>query len=363
MSMAFGMDNSSDSIVNIKVIGVGGGGGNAVDRMIQTGASEVEFISVNTDVQALNESRASIKLHIGNKLTGGRGAGSNPEVGCKAAEEDREEIEKVLKGADMVFITAGMGGGTGTGASPIVAEIAKTMGVLTVGVVTKPFKFEMRQRMRKAEMGIEKLSQHVDALIVIPNERLKLISEQKITAEEAYHAADEVLTQGVFGITNLIMEKGTINLDFADVTSVMKDAGYAHMGVGRASGKEKVQTAVINAISSPLLETSVKGARGLIVNITSPPGIALDEIEEAGEMLSAQAHPDANFIFGQTTDASLNDEVIVTVIATKFEEEDLQDVSDPVTSSKTNENDQNNEKNDDDDDDSDYRDLVALFNR
>jgi len=317
--MNFGMDNESDKIVCIKVIGVGGGGGNAVNRMIDSAMDSVEFISVNTDSQALNVSKATYKLHIGAKHTKGKGAGGFPEKGQKAAEENREEISAALKDADMVFITAGMGGGTGTGAAPIVAEIAHEMGVLTVGIVTKPFAFEGKRRMEQAEAGVAALRDSVDALLVIPNERLKLLSEQKITLKNAFSAADEVLRQGVQSISDLINVPGIVNLDFADVTAIMKNAGYAHMGVGRAQGKDKAQIAANQAIQSLLLETSIKGARGVIVNITASEDIDLEDVDFAASMVHSQAHPDVNLIWGAALDSRLQDEMIVTLIATGFD--------------------------------------------
>ncbi len=316
--MPFEIDNQIDDDVIIKVIGVGGGGGNAVDRMILSGVQGVEFISVNTDRQALNRSKATQKIQIGEKITRGKGAGSNPEIGQKAAEESREAIAAAIRGSDMVFITAGMGGGTGTGAAPVVAEVARDMGVLTIGIVTKPFSFEGRRRMEQAENGITALREHVDSLVVIPNERLKLVSEQRITLQNAFMIADDVLRQGAQSISDLIKLPGLVNLDFADVTSVMKDAGYAHMGVGRASGKDKAEQAAKMAISSPLLETTIDGAKGVIINITSSPDIGLDEIDNASSMISDQAHADANIIWGAAFDESMEDEMSVTVIATGF---------------------------------------------
>ncbi len=316
--MPFEIDNDFDNIVQIKVIGVGGGGGNAIDRMVTAGVQGVEFISVNTDRQALYRSKATQKIQIGEKVTHGKGAGSNPETGQKAADESREAIAAAIRGSDMVFITAGMGGGTGTGAAPIVAEIAHDMGVLTVGIVTKPFDFEGRRRMEQAESGITALKEHVDSLVVIPNERLKLVSEQRITLLNAFSVADDVLRQGVQSISDLIKLPGLVNLDFADVTAVMKDAGYAHMGVGRASGKDKAEEAAKMAISSPLLETSINGAKGVIINITSSPDIGLDEMEAASSMISKQAHEDANIIWGAAFDEDMDDEMSVTVIATGF---------------------------------------------
>ena len=316
--MPFEIDNDFDNIVQIKVIGVGGGGGNAVDRMVTSGVQGVEFISVNTDKQALYRSKATQKIQIGEKVTHGKGAGSKPEIGQKAADESREAIAAAIRGSDMVFITAGMGGGTGTGAAPIVAEIAHDMGILTVGIVTKPFAFEGKRRMVQADEGIASLKEHVDSLVVIPNERLKLVSETRITLLNAFSIADDVLRQGVQSISDLIKLPGLVNLDFADVTAVMKDAGYAHMGVGRASGKDKAETAANMAISSPLLETSINGAKGVIINITSSPDIGLDEIETASSMIAAQAHEDANIIWGAAFDENMDDEMSVTVIATGF---------------------------------------------
>ena len=315
--MPYEFENEVESIVHIKVVGVGGGGGNAIDRMVEY-VSGVEFISINTDKQSLNRSKATQKVQIGEKITHGKGAGSKPEVGEKAAEESREVIAELLKDTDMVFITAGMGGGTGTGAAPIVAEIAKEMGILTVGIVTTPFLFEGKRRMEQAEQGIAKLQQHVDSLIVIPNERLKHISEEKITLQNAFYAADDVLRQGVQSITDLIVIPGLVNLDFADVTSVMKDAGYALMGVGVASGKDKAKIAAQNAISSPLLGTSIQGAKGLIVNIKASPDIGLDEIQEASTMISEQADENAIIIWGAALDEEMEDAISVIVIATGF---------------------------------------------
>lgn len=320
--MPFEIDNDFDNIVQIKVIGVGGGGGNAVDRMVTMGVQGVEFITVNTDKQALYRSKATQKIQIGEKITHGKGAGSKPEMGQKSAEESREAIAAAIRGSDMVFITAGMGGGTGTGAAPIVAEVARDMGVLTVGIVTKPFQFEGRRRMEQAENGISALREHVDSLVVIPNERLKLVSEQRITLQNAFSIADDVLRQGVQSISDLIKLPGLVNLDFADVTAVMKDAGYAHMGVGRASGKDKAEAAAKMAISSPLLETAINGAKGVIINITSSPDIGLDEIEVASSMISEQAHEDANIIWGAAFDENMDDEMSVTVIATGFSTHD-----------------------------------------
>lgn len=316
--MAFVLDEEMQNVTNIKVIGVGGGGGNAVNRMVESGLSGVEFVAMNTDQQALLNSKATQKVQLGAKLTKGRGAGADPEIGQRAAEESKDEITNALKGAQMVFITAGMGGGTGTGAAPVVAEIARDMGILTVGIVTKPFAFEGKRRMEQAEKGISALREHVDSLVVIPNERLKYVSEAKITLANAFAVADDVLRQGVQSISDLILLPGIVNLDFADVTAVMKDAGYAHMGVGRASGKDKAETAANMAISSPLLETAINGAKGVIINITSSPDIGLDEVETASAMIAAQADKEANIIWGAAFDEDMEDEMSVTVIATGF---------------------------------------------
>ncbi len=318
--MAFGLDTGPESVVTIKVIGVGGGGSNVVNRMVRSGVQGVDFIAVNTDKQALSTSSATYKIQIGEKLTGGQGAGSNPEVGRKSAEESRGQIAKALEDADMVFITAGMGGGTGTGAAPIVADIAKEAGLLTVGVVTKPFAFEGRRRMLQAEAGIEELRGKVDSLVIIPNERLKFATDQKITFQNAFEIADDVLRQAVQSISDLIKNTGFINLDFADVTAVMKDAGMAHMGVGRAAGKNKAEEAAKMAISSPLLETSINGAHGVLVNVTGSMDIGLEEVETAANLVQQAAHPDALIIFGAAFDEELEDEIRVTVISTGFEE-------------------------------------------
>ena len=318
--MAFGLDTGPDTVVTIKVIGVGGGGSNVVNRMVRSGMKGVDFIAVNTDKQALNASSANYKLQIGEKLTGGKGAGSNPDIGRKAAEESRNQISKALEETDMVFVTAGMGGGTGTGAAPVVAEIARELGVLTVGVVTKPFGFEGRKRAQQAEAGISELRDKVDSLVIIPNERLKFATDQKITFANAFEIADDVLRQAVQSISDLIRDTGFINLDFADVTAIMKDAGMAHMGVGRAAGKGKAEEAARMAISSPLLETSIDGARGVLINITGSTDIGLEEVEQAAMLVQQAVHPDALTIFGATFDESLDDEIRVTVIATGFAE-------------------------------------------
>ena len=318
--MAFGLETGPENVVSIKVVGVGGGGNNVVNRMVRTGTKGVDFIAVNTDKQALAVSSATLKIQIGEKLTNGQGAGSDPEVGRKSAEENRTQISKALEDADMVFITAGMGGGTGTGAAPIVADIAKELGVLTVGVVTKPFRFEGMRRMKQAEGGITELRNKVDSLVIIPNERLKLATDQKITMVNAFEIADDVLQQAVQSISDLIKNTGFINLDFADVSAVMKDAGRAHMGVGRAAGKNKAEEAARMAVSSPLLETSINGARGVLINVTGSMDIGLEEVETAANLVQEAAHPDCNIIFGAAFDESLEDEIRVTVIATGFDE-------------------------------------------
>ena len=316
--MAFVMDSTANHEDVLKVIGVGGGGNNVVNRMVRSGMQGVEFIAVNTDRQCLNASEATQKLAIGEKLTGGKGAGANPEVGRESAKESKEQITALLEGADMVFVTAGMGGGTGTGAAPVVAEIAKEKGILTVGVVTKPFNFEGRRRMEQAAQGIEELRQKVDSLVIIPNDRLQYATDEKITFANAFAIADDVLRQAVQSISDLIKTTGLINLDFADVTAVMKDAGLAHMGVGRAAGKNKAEEATRIAINSPLLETSIQGAKGIIVNITGPMDMGLEEVEQAAEMVKQVADPDALFMMGTAFDDTLEDELRVTVIATGF---------------------------------------------
>ncbi|MBO5101174.1 MAG: cell division protein FtsZ [Clostridia bacterium] len=316
--MEFDFEQEFDSGVNIKVVGVGGGGNNAVNRMISTNIRGVEFISVNTDSQVLDTSCAAKKLVIGDKITRGKGAGSNPDIGKRSAEESIEAIKDALSGADMVFITAGMGGGTGTGAAPVIAKAAKEMGILTVGIVTKPFAFEGHRRYAQAEAGITELSKYVDSLIVIPNERLKQVEDRHITLANAFEIADDVLRRGVKSVSELINVPGFINLDFADVTAIMKNAGYAHMGVGAAKGADKAQIAAMEAISSPLLETSITGATGVLVSIIASEDIQLDEIDAASEMIHAEAHPDANIIWGASFDPSLQDEMRVTIIATGF---------------------------------------------
>ncbi len=337
--MAFEMDNEYESAVQIKVIGVGGGGGNAVNRMIDAGIRGAEFISVNTDKQILAFSKATHKIQIGEKSTRGQGAGGLPEVGEKAAEESREIITDLLQGTDMVFITGGMGGGTGTGAAPVIASIAKELGCLTVGVVTKPFKFEGRNRMTLAQKGIAKLAEQVDSLIVIPNDRLKYVSDQRITLKNAFEKADEVLLQGVRSISELIKIPGFINLDFADVTSVMENAGYAHMGVGRASGKDKAEVAANAAVTSPLLETEIKGAKGVIMSIKSSEDIDLEDVEVAADIITQAADPDAVITWGVAYDENLEDEMVITVIATGFGSDNgsdklLNDIKSSVASAK-----------------------------
>ena len=317
--MGFEFEQGLDNVVNIKVIGVGGGGGNAVNRMVESGVQGVEFISINTDMQALNFSQAGTKIQIGEKLTKGQGAGANPEIGRKAAEESKDQIAAALQNTNMVFITAGMGGGTGTGAAPVVAQIAREMGILTVGVVTRPFAFEGKKRLEQALGGIDELNKNVDSLVIIPNERLKYVSEQKITFKNAFEIADGVLRQAVANISELITVPGFINLDFADVTSVMKDAGFAHIGTGRAAGKDKAAEAARMAISSPLLETSIDMAHGVIVSVIGSDDIGLDEVETAATMVQQAAHPDAHIIFGAFIDDTMDDEIRAVVIATGFD--------------------------------------------
>ena len=329
--MALMLDEEMDeNVTTIKVIGVGGGGGNAVNRMVSDGLQGVEFIAMNTDQQALAKNHAATKGQLGSKLTKGRGAGADPEIGQRAAEESKDEIANALKGSQMVFITAGMGGGTGTGAAPVVAEVAHDLGILTVGIVTKPFSFEGKRKMGLAEQGIANLLMHVDSLIVIPNERLKMISQEKITLMNAFQAADNVLRQGVESISALINVPAFINLDFADVRSIMKDAGYAHMGVGSAKGAGKAENAAKAAISSPLLETSIAGAHGVIINITSSPDIGLEDVETAAGLITQSAHPDANIIWGTAFDENLSDEMRVTVVATGFDNKSASDLRNSI---------------------------------
>ena len=360
--MNFEISNEFEDVTQIKVIGVGGGGGNAINRMVSSGVQGVEFIAVNTDKQVLTFSKATHKIQIGEKVTGGRGAGARPEMGLKAAEESRDAIVDALNGANMVFITAGMGGGTGTGAAPAIAEIAKSNGILTVGIVTKPFAFEGKRRMQQAEAGIAELAQHVDSLIVIPNERLKLVSDQKITFANAFDVADDVLRQGVKSISELIKVPGLINLDFADVTAVMKDAGHAHMGVGRASGKEKAEAAANSAVSSPLLETTIQGAKGVIISITSSPDITLDDVDVAASIIAEAADADANIIFGVAFDEKLEDEMIVTVIATGFGT-DSNGIANKSGASYVTSSSSDSFASADDDEDGDIVDILGLFKK
>jgi len=318
--MSFSFESGPDNVVVIKVAGIGGAGNNVVNRMVTAGTQGVEFIAVNTDKPALSVSNADVKIQIGEKLTMGQGAGSNPEIGKKAAEESRNNIAKAIENTDMVFIAGGMGGGTGTGASPIVADIAREAGALTVAVVTKPFSFEGKRRMEQAEEGIKNLLGKVDSLLVIPNDRLKSVSEQKLTFANAFEIADSVLHQAVTSISELIKNTGFINLDFADVTSIMKDAGFAHMGVGHAAGKGKAEEAARAAVTSPLMETSIDGARGVLINITGSLDIGLDDVEAAASLVQEAAHPDANIIFGASFDEDMEDEIRVVVIATRFDD-------------------------------------------
>lgn len=317
-------DTNMDELATIKVIGVGGGGNNAVNRMIEHGVEGVEFIAVNTDAQALNLSKAEIKLQIGGKLTRGLGAGANPEVGKNAAEESKEQLEEVLEGADMIFVTAGMGGGTGTGAAPVIAQISKDLGALTVGVVTRPFSFEGRRRSTQAAGGIEALKKSVDTLIVIPNDRLLEIVDKNTPMLEAFREADNVLRQGVQGISDLIAKPGLINVDFADVKTIMFDKGSALMGIGVATGENRATEAAKKAISSPLLETSVDGAHGILMNITGGTNLSLYEVQEAADLVTSAADHEVNVIFGSVINEGLKEEIIVTVIATGFDEVEQQ---------------------------------------
>ncbi len=312
-------DTVSDSGVKIKIIGVGGGGGNAVNRMVAANVKGAEIYALNTDKLAFKKSEVANKVVIGEKITRGYGAGANPKIGARAAEESIDEIREILEGTDMVFITAGMGGGTGTGAAPIVARMAREMDILTIGIVTKPFAFEGKKRMEQAEAGIAELAQYVDSLVVIPNERLKLISSAKITLANAFGMADDVLRRGVQSISDLINVPGFINLDFADVTSVMQNAGYAHMGVGSATGKDKAQAAAMEAISSPLLETSIKGAKGILISMSVSPDVGLEDVDLASTLITQEANPDANIIWGVLFDPELENEMRITIIATGFE--------------------------------------------
>ncbi|MCK9443050.1 MAG: cell division protein FtsZ [Tissierellaceae bacterium] len=315
----FDFDVDVDQFAKIKVIGVGGGGNNAVNRMVENGVRGVDFIALNTDRQALNSSKAEVKLQLGEKLTKGLGAGANPEIGAKAAEENRNDIVEVVKGADMIFITAGMGGGTGTGAAPVVAEIAKELGILTVGVVTKPFTFEGPKRQQHAEQGIDELRSKVDTLVTIPNDRLLQVADKKTTMIEAFLMADEVLKQGIQGISDLIAVPNLINLDFADVKTIMYNKGIAHMGIGKAAGDNRATEAAKQAIRSPLLETSIEGAKSVLLNITGGGDMGIFEVNEAADLIRASVDKDANIIFGAGIDDTLKEEIKITVIATGFD--------------------------------------------
>ncbi len=350
--MPFEVAEEMENVVQIKVVGVGGGGGNAINRMVSAGVRGVEFIAINTDKAALFLSKADQKIQIGEKSSNGMGAGGNPDNGRAAAEESRDEIAAAIRSADMIFITAGMGGGTGTGAAPVVASIAKELGVLTVGIVTKPFAFEGKRRMSQAEAGIAELSEHVDSLVVIPNERLKFVSEQKITFKNAFNIADDVLRQGVQSISELINVTALVNLDFADVKSIMADAGYAHMGVGVATGRDKAEQAANAAITSQLIETSMDNARGVIISITGSDDIGLEEVELASSIIADKVHPDATIIWGAQLDDSLEDTIRVTVVATGLGEEKKKDGADlaSLISSSS------------EDDDESYGEVMKFFN-
>lgn len=356
----FDFDIDVEEFAIIKVIGVGGGGNNAVNRMIDGGVRGVDFIALNTDKQALLSSRAELKLQLGEKITQGLGAGANPDIGTKSAEENKAEIQEILKGSDMVFITAGMGGGTGTGAAPVVAEIAKELGILTVGVVTKPFTFEGRKRVIQAEQGIENLKAKVDTLVTIPNDRLLQIADKKTTMSDAFTMADEVLKQGIQGISDLISVPNLINLDFADVKTIMFSKGIAHMGIGQASGDDRAVEAAKMAIRSPLLETSIEGAKSVLLNITGGNDLGIFEVNEAADLIREAADQDANIIFGAGIDENLEDEVKITVIATGFDE-----VSPGETRSKKTVSEEGNEskENDSEDDLLDELDIPTFLRR
>ena len=319
----FNYEETLEPDVNIKVIGVGGGGGNAVNCMVDSGVNNIEYIAINTDAKALNKSKATTRIPIGAKLTKGRGAGNRPEVGQRSAEENRDEIETHLKGADMIFITAGMGGGTGTGAAPVVAKIAKEMDILTVAVVTKPFLFEREQKMAQAERGIAELRKYVDSLIVIPNERLLVGLDKPLTMIQSFALADDVLKTGVKSISDLIVEEGYINLDFADVSTIMKDAGYAHMAIGHGTGKDKARDAANAVISSPLLETSISGAKRLLINIAMSEDILSSDVDAATKMITDTAAEGVEFIFGTAFKEDMQDEMTITVIAAGFDDDDI----------------------------------------
>ena len=358
--MPFELDNDFDSGVDIRVIGVGGGGNNAVNRMISSNIKGVQFIAINTDRAALTKTSAATKICIGENITGGRGAGAKPEIGTLSAEESIDEIKRAIEGANMVFITAGMGGGTGTGAAPVVAKLAKEMGVLTVGIVTKPFKFEGPRRMSQADDGIAELARYVDALVVIPNERLKEVSGQRVTLMNAFAIADDVLKHGVKSISDLINVVGFVNLDFADVTTIMKDAGLAHMGVGEAKGENKAVDAAKAAIASPLLETSIEGASGILVNITVSPEVELDEVYSASSMITEAAAANANIIWGATFDEELVDTVKITIIATGFDRVPTKHVKPAVS---TEEIDETTVKVNSEIKEDDYADIINIINR
>ncbi|MGN0654247.1 MAG: cell division protein FtsZ [Oscillospiraceae bacterium] len=332
----FSIDNETEPVVNIKVVGVGGGGGNALNCMVSTGIKDIEYISVNTDAMALRSSKATAKIQIGTKLTKGRGAGNKPEIGERSAQENREEIAAALKGANMVFITAGMGGGTGTGAAPVVAEIAKEMEILTVAVVTKPFLFEREQKMKQAEAGIEELKKHVDSLIVIPNEKLLLGSDKPLTMKESFALADDILKTGVKSISDLITENGFINLDFADVSSIMKDAGYAHMAIGHGAGKDKASEAANAVISSPLLETSISGATRVLVNIVMSEDVLSSDVDTATKLITDAAADGAEVIFGASFKEEFQDEMFITVVAAGFDAPDVIKIDNPLLNSDGN---------------------------
>ena len=324
MGMAYGGNGNKEYAVDIRVVGVGGGGGNAVNRMISSGLKGVEFIAINTDKQALRKCIAPTQLAIGDKITNGFGAGSNPEIGKRAADEAYNDVKKLLSGADMVFLTAGMGGGTGTGATPIVAKAAREMDILTVAVVTTPFAFEGKRRKLQADEGIEELSQYVDSLVVIPNERLKLVSDARITLANAFSEADEILRRGVQSISDLINVPGFINIDFADVTSVLANSGVAYMGMGKANGKDKAQEAASMAITSPLIETAIKGAKGVIISISASTDVGLEDVDIASTMIAKECNSDASVIWGVAFDPELEDEMRITIIAADFQPEEEQ---------------------------------------
>lgn len=329
----FDIDTDTTKVVQIKVVGVGGGGGNAVNRMVKSTIKDVEFVTVNSDKPALDLSEATHKILIGEKITKGRGAGAKPDIGLRAAEESRDAITDAISGAEMIFITAGMGGGTGTGAAPVVAKIAKEMGILTVAIVTTPFGFEGQRRMSQAQEGISELAQFVDSIMVIPNENLKYVTDEKITLLNAFEIANDVLRQGVQSISDLVNATGLVNSDFADVTAIMKDAGYAHMGVGRARGKDKAEAAANAAITSPLLNTSIDGARGVLLNITASNDIGLDEVDIASSIVRNAVDTDALIIWGTTFEEGLEDEMIITVISTRFGDDDADKFQKPATAS------------------------------